>query len=491
MKLSKPTRISKRQWFSAVAVCVLVPLLEAHPVAAQVQNVPGQVTFQAVEVADTEALGASVLDLETYGYIEDEYYVHGEAHRYRGAVPGKLDTATVIDGGHPYGTRILVRRPADEADFNGSVVVEWSNVTVGQDIDFIWAESHEHLLREGYAIVGVSAQKVGVDRLTTWSPERYGDLSVDAENVDPETGEPIDVPTSPADAGNPNPPADPLSWDIFGQIGAALAGHQQDDHPLEGLEVESLIAAGESQSAGRLTTYYNTVHPLHDVYDGFVYYDGARRLRDDLSDPAVTVGSEWRANRSMDWAEGAFLRSWEVAGTSHVSRQGMDYVDAQILRDRSLITPAGPVSLTDAISGCVYDQHWSTVDTGLVLNAAISHVNRWITGGTPAPKSSLFARTGTGALAYHAGEVVGGIRLPHFEVPIAENIAVNAGPGFCSLTGYHRFYSPGELKELYESHGRYVSKVDQAVREVASAGYVLQADARELRRQAAQSAVAR
>jgi hypothetical protein len=116
MKLSYPTSISMRQWCVAVTVCVLAPLFQANPAAAQVQNVAGQVTFQAVEVANTKALGASVLDLETHGYIEQEYYLHGRAQRYRGAVPGELDTATVIDGGHPYSTRILVRRPAD----NGS-----------------------------------------------------------------------------------------------------------------------------------------------------------------------------------------------------------------------------------------------------------------------------------------------------------------------------------------------------------------------------------
>ena len=39
-----------------------------------------------------------------------------------------------------------------------------------------------------------------------------------------------------------------------------------------GWSPERLIAVGESQSAGRLVTYINAVHPLVDVYDGFLVH---------------------------------------------------------------------------------------------------------------------------------------------------------------------------------------------------------------------------
>jgi hypothetical protein len=35
-------------------------------------------------------------------------------------------TGSIIDGGHPYKTRILVRRPIDPRKFEGTVFVEWS-----------------------------------------------------------------------------------------------------------------------------------------------------------------------------------------------------------------------------------------------------------------------------------------------------------------------------------------------------------------------------
>jgi hypothetical protein len=117
----------------------------------------------------------SGMDLAGYGYVEEEYFIEGRARRY--STEGMV-TGSVIDGGHRYRTRFVVRRPTDPARFNGTVVVEWNNVTAGYDIDIDWLQVGEHLMRRGYAWIGVSAQRVGVDHLTGWSPGRYGSLDV-------------------------------------------------------------------------------------------------------------------------------------------------------------------------------------------------------------------------------------------------------------------------------------------------------------------------
>ena len=67
--------------------------------------------------------------------------------------------------------------------FNGVVIAEWYNVSNQWDQEVDWFQTHEHLLREGYAWVGVSAQPVGVHSATglqAWSPSRYGALDVTA-----------------------------------------------------------------------------------------------------------------------------------------------------------------------------------------------------------------------------------------------------------------------------------------------------------------------
>ena len=55
-----------------------------------------------------------------------------------------------------------MRRPEDAARFNGTVVVEWMNVSAGESAPD-WDYLNPELMREGYAWVGVSAQALGVD----------------------------------------------------------------------------------------------------------------------------------------------------------------------------------------------------------------------------------------------------------------------------------------------------------------------------------------
>ena len=71
-----------------------------------------------------------------------------------------------------------MRRPADPKRFNGTVLVEWDNVTNQFDAENVWFFDWEHMMRAGYVWVGVSAQTVGVAALNKWSPDRYGTLDV-------------------------------------------------------------------------------------------------------------------------------------------------------------------------------------------------------------------------------------------------------------------------------------------------------------------------
>src|ERR1700722_2070149 len=143
-------------------------------------------------------------DLAQHGYVEEEFFVRGAANTYNIDDPMK-DGAGASDG-RPYTTRVVVRRPADPKRFNGTVVVEWYNVTNQFDAENVWFFDWEHMLRAGYVWVGVSAQTVGVAALKKFSPARYGALDVAdrAANADPKAD------------------ADAMSYDIFTQVGAAL-----------------------------------------------------------------------------------------------------------------------------------------------------------------------------------------------------------------------------------------------------------------------------
>ncbi len=486
LRLGRRLTVSRRHIASLVAVCLLASLaIAASPSgasAAETANAQPRVPAAAlspVHVPGTAAMAASAVDLRKFGYAERELYATGQAHRYRGAVTGAQTTAEVIDGGWDYQTRVLVRWPQAKR-FNGTLVVEWFNVTAGQDIDFAWAESHEYLLRQGYAVAAVSAQRVGVERLKTWSPRRYGDLSVAADNNDPNGGT--------VDATN-----DPLSWDVMAQVSAALRANAGRNQPLPGLRVHQVIAMGESQSAGRLSVYYNTIHPLHRFFDGFVYLDRAGQLRGDQTTPAVSVNSE-----SLSWVPvvraSAYFRIWEMAGTSHASYQGAQYVDRMVLRDQSFPGPSGPISFTQVIElmNCGLTPLFSTVDVGLILNAAIDSVNRWIKTGRPAPATVYFQRGPDGQLIRDAnGRVVGGVHLPQYDAPTDFIVARNTGSVFCQLSGHHRPYTAAELKTMYRTHRNYVAQVFASARSAENDGYLLPFDAAQTRLAAIHSDVAR
>src|SRR5215813_9893779 len=74
----------------------------------------------------------STLDWSSYGYVEEEFFVSGNATAYT-AAPLTSDGHWTASPGvtAPYVTRILVRRPANPKRFNGTAVLEWLNVSGG------------------------------------------------------------------------------------------------------------------------------------------------------------------------------------------------------------------------------------------------------------------------------------------------------------------------------------------------------------------------
>ena len=176
-------------------ICISVKSQESSPVTAvrRLESEGGGAQLQTIKVtgpiAPTTPLrdpahgypyNSTPLDLAKHAYVEEEFFIEGQANTYN-TPPGL--TGSVKDSNHPFKIRIVVRRPKSATKFNGSVVVEWYNVSQGHDGEYDWFQSAEHILAEGYAWVGVSNQKVGVNSLKEWSPARYGTLDVTAEGT--------------------------------------------------------------------------------------------------------------------------------------------------------------------------------------------------------------------------------------------------------------------------------------------------------------------
>ena len=299
-------------------------------------------------------------------------------------------------------------------------------------------------------------------------------------------------------------PGDPLSYDIFAQITQALMDNAGGKNaPMPGLKVEDAIAIGQSQSAGRLAIYYNTIQPLHNLFGGIAFWDRSGQLRSDLTVPAISVNSEGLGGSfgGAAWTTSEYTRKWDVAGSTHASLYGAEYIEAISARDMAITQFNGvPKTFIEWIDtspttggapgACVTLPAFTTVDVGLVYSKAIDSVRNWYRKGTPAAPSRSFVTTPAGTVVRDAdGKVEGGIRLPQFLVPTADQGALNGTLFPCNVSGWHRYYTAEELKALYGTHSNYVSQVRDVINPLVEEGYVLKYDAKAAIRDARHSTV--
>jgi hypothetical protein len=402
--------------------------------------------------------------VDSFGYVEEEFFIEGTANVYD---TPPLATGSILSSDHPYKTRIVVRRPVKPQRFNGTVILEWQNVTAGYDIDASWVGgSDEHFMREGYVWVGVSAQRVGVHQAFTglrdWSPVRYGSLDVT------DGGTILD---------------DGLSYDIFSQAGQAVMNPVGVD-PLSGLQPERILASGASQSAGRLVIYYNSIQPLASLFDAFFLLVGGGTVRTDLGVPVFKLQSETEAifialGFGSLQPDSDTHRTWQVAGTAHADGTFLEGVVENADRDS---IPTAPPGLCDFPEG-------SEVRFYHVGNAAHDHMVRWVNDGTPPPIAPLIDTIGPFIARDELGLALGGIRIADLEIPIALNTGSNGGPSFCLLFGTNIPFDQETLDELYPNHGSYVDPVQSVVEGNLADGYIPQRDAQTTITDAAQSEI--
>ncbi|HEX5616080.1 MAG TPA: alpha/beta hydrolase domain-containing protein [Acidimicrobiia bacterium] len=422
---------------------------------------------------------AALQDLAAQGYQEDEFFVEGDASSFRLAPTADDEHAAEPADTAPYRTRIIVRRPIAADDFSGVVVVEWLNVSSGRDGDPDWGYLHPELLREGHAWVGVSAQAIGV---------LGGDPVISQGGVALEGGI---KGADPARYGTLEHPGDAYAFDIFTQAGVALRS-PDGPSPLGDLEATHVLAAGESQSAFFLTRYLNSIHPLMNVFDGFLVHsrgggapdiDGSRivggdssaaTIRTDLDEPVMIFETEtdltvlgYSTARQDDTDT---IRTWEVAGTAHA--------DSYLLET---VYGLGQNVDIGAILQCT-----SPLNAGPhheVLQAAFHHLVEWVREGTPPPVAPRLEVETTSddvrIVRDEYGNARGGIRTPLVDVPVAtlSGDPVEGGGPFCFLFGSTTPFDAATLAELYPTHDDYVDAFTAAADEAVEAGFLLRDDA--------------
>ncbi|MDT7754856.1 MAG: hypothetical protein QOH27_754 [Mycobacterium sp.] len=439
-------------------------------------------------------------DIATLGYRAEEFFVSGTASSYAPVGPlstdGKWDV--VPADAADYTTRIVALVPEDDAAFNGTVVVEWLNVSGGIDAPAFWSMAHRELVREGYAYVAVSAQRVGVDggglslsgfdmSLKTQDPERYSSL---------------------------HHPGDAFAYDIFTQAGR-LVWDSDSNGVLGELSPETVLAVGESQSAIFLTTYVNAVDPLEEVYDGYLVHsrfgpaaplDGDSLLdasgaastppvqfRDDLRAPtlafitetdlvgALVISGYYEARQP----DNDFLRVWEVPGSAHADNYTIQvgFIDNGLVPLGDLVVAYAPtdVLMGQQLSHCINfaPQHH------YVLQAALANLHSWVLTGNQAPAGPQLtvSEPDPPVIALDAnGVAAGGIRTPWVDVPVAKTSGIGVGETELSaLFGSGERFDAATLQRLYpggpsEYLERFTASLDGAI----ESGFLLAADRAEI-----------
>jgi hypothetical protein len=462
--MNKPGLVALSVTVALVSALATVPVTAAG--AATVTNVYDAAATLSGPVTSghiIEPESAVAINLAAHGYVEQEFFAAGTAHAFTA-------TSTPADGrwsirpstSASYKTRIIVRRPANASKFNGTVVVEWMNVSGGES-DPDWDYLNPMLIRAGYAYVGVSAQALGVEGgqailgiggpsggLVHEEPSRYGTL---------------------------HHPGDEYALDMFAQIGRAIRNTR---HPavLGPLRSSHVVAVGESQSAFFLTAFADAIQPNTHAYDGIFIHSrggggegigggtgvsGDLRIRTDLRVPVfmsetqtdlTTLGYAAAQQPNTDR-----IRTWEVAGTSHA--------DAYLVGSNARVL------------GCT--QPINDGPQHPVVQAAFSAFDNWVVHGTAPPSPPPFRLASTSPATYKVdehGNVVGGVRTPAVDVPIS-TLSGQAPPGssvLCSLFGSATPLSRATLASLYPTKADYIAdyttSLDRAIRD----GYILSAD---------------
>jgi hypothetical protein len=439
--------------------------------------------------------GSPAWDASAVGYTVEEYFLEGEATSYRAA----SGTAAGVDGRWhvepyetaSYKTRIYVVVPQDPTAFNGTVLVNWQNVTLGCDLGM----PEEDHLTKGYAWVGVTTQRVAMEGqpslavdmspmpgLCEWDPERYGTL---------------------------HHPGDAFSYDIYTQAVRYLReGRTEGIDVLHGLEPQRYVALGGSQSAMRLGSYINIAHAKARVIDGYfltvhwglcppppdmslvesfgfteeLRFAGNAQIRDDGGTPILVLNSESEALMvaMVRQPDSDTFRFWEMAGTAHAGGDLMESMTAAVARDG--------LQMGDGLSAL---PKRNTVRWDYVQRAGLANLVDWVVSGNIPPSIEPIGLDADQPGAFRTdrfGNALGGVRLPDLVAPLAVHSGSNdLGPA-AALSGQTTPFSPEQIAELYADAATYQEAWDGAVDDLAALGLVLSDDVAEVKRRGAEHA---
>lgn len=446
-------------------------------------------------------------DLGRVGYTLEEFFLEGTATSFEPAGPAGADGRWQVtpSARAPFATRLVVCRPSDPGAFTGTVVLEWLNVSAGFDAPAHWMLTHRQVVRAGWAWVGVSAQRAGIE----------GGSIFEAAGEEPdEASQRLQLPalkeSDPGRYGGLHHPGDAFCFDIFTQAARVV----REGGVLGPLAVECLLAAGQSQSAIHLVSYVNAVAPRvppEAACDGYLIgsragrpapltgWDGrirsegpdGVRVRTDGRAAVLTVQTETDvtgvlAGVTARQPDSSRLRWWEIAGAAHADT----YVLGAAFSDSGDLPPAELARLLAPTAEVFGIRFPAPVNSGpqhhYVAQAAIAHLDRWARGGPPPPRSPWLETDPDDHMRLvtdEAGIARGGIRTGWVEVPVAvlSGLPPDGAPSFGTILGTTRVFDEAELARRYPGgRAEYAAAFRAATSRAVADGFLLAEDADEM-----------
>ena len=415
-----------------------------------VQHIPDDVGLHGHPMWD------SWFDLAPFGYEQREYFVSGTA------------TETGGEATADYTTRIVLAHPSDPADFAGTVLLDWVNVTAQFENAVNTLASIQFLLREGWAYVHVSAQAAGICCLPgltpqMWDPVRYGAL---------------------------NHPGDQFAEDIFSQVAKAF-DEPGEVNPLGDLTADVIIAAGQSQGAGRLSGYVQSTQAATGIIDGFLIQAlGTKQYPDNPTAPVLHVlgDLEGSPDDPTPWPN---YRLWEIAGAGHSDAWiGRQQTEGQSLRLAGLgqASPDQADALWESAGNfgeqidpreAVCIVNGVQFPTRYAANAALWHLDNWIRNGVPPDNGPRFGFTGPTLAKDDLNNTLGGVRLPPIDNPVARYLS-----DLCGLGGVTVPLTELEILARYGDHATWYAGMVASTEASVADGFLLVEDALDLLRRA-------
>jgi hypothetical protein len=403
-------------------------------------NLPETPTAVALPVISNEVAGPGPIfdsvpslapgkGLDAFKYEAHEYFVSGTAN------------------GEPYTTRIVVRKPADNAKFSGLVLAEAMH---GSGAAHMFEFTSIYTMSSGHAAVEILTTPPA--QFVELNEARYRSLKLTGAQTN----------------------------EILAQIGSLVRSGN-----LVGGPVRKMVLAGTSMTAGVLINYlpahmvYRTPQ-MQRIYDGFLPMSNGAMIRE-VDVPLIHVPTMHEVsgnitNRQDGDEPGKQYRLFEFSGMGHI-----DTRDSVRMHPNPCADPL------------------STFPVQAYMSVALDHLFKWVDTGTAPPRADRILldrdqyNDGSMMALDEHGNPRGGIRTTYVDVPTAKFVirpaattpvipnasayiatrGQNAANQMCGLSTAQIAFPPAKLKALYKNKQGYVKAVEARLTALEKAGWSL------------------